>query len=99
MGKFVEWTGEFDYRDLLDKKDASKFRHMSFGAELTFFNFINLRAGFAHGYYSGGVGVGTRKAGFDFGYYTDELNDRLRSKPEVRYIMQYRWGFNTGPNN
>lgn len=91
-GRGIEWRNEFDYRDLINKSHGSQMQHASIGSEFLLFNLISLRAGIAHGYLSGGFGIGSHKSSLDFAAYTDELDDRLRSREDHRFVLQYRWG-------
>lgn len=93
LGKYIEWKTEGDYRDVINKKNGSFMRHFSLGTEFSLANFIFLRGGYAHGYLSGGLALGTKKASIELSMYSDEFDDRLRSRPDNRFLLQYRWGF------
>ena len=93
MGRRIEFKPEFDFRDVTNRTKTGLLQRMSFGGELIFFDSLKFRAGVAHGYLSVGAGVQMSKGSVDFAAYGDELDNRLRSNKEQRYVLQYTWSF------
>jgi len=89
MGKRVEFKFEANYRDLVNKMDGGRFRHVFVGGEMTLMDLIHIRSGLAHGYLTYGLGITTKKTNLEFAVYSEELDDRLRAAPDKRYVLQY----------
>ncbi|MBI2607032.1 MAG: hypothetical protein HYW49_13240 [Deltaproteobacteria bacterium] len=85
----IETRWEVDYRDVLNRNQGNRMRHIFAGTEMDMFNFLHFRAGYMHGWPAAGLGVGTAKANINFAWYSDEVEDRLRAFRDTRYVLQY----------
>lgn len=83
---------EINYRDTVNKLLGSNARHIFAGTEWVLYDMFKLRAGMAHGYLSGGFGVGTDKTSLEVAIYSDEIGDRYRTTKDTRFLLQYSFG-------
>lgn len=89
----IETKFEVDYRDMLNKNVGSRMQRIFTGAELSMFHFIQLRAGYMHGYPTAGFGIGNQKASVNLSWYSDEREDRLRAFRDQKFVLQYTRSF------
>jgi hypothetical protein len=91
LARRFEMKVEGDYRDVENKLEGGRFRHVFAGAEFLIYDILRLRAGIQHGYPTFGMSLVTRRASLDLAMYSEELNDRLRGEQDTRYVLQYTW--------
>lgn len=91
FGRSVHLRLEADHRDVTNSMKLGHMRSLFMGAELRFFGVLNLRGGYAQGYPSAGFGLAFKKLRIDFGWYSEEMAEGLRSDRNQRYVMQIAW--------
>ncbi len=89
----IESKFELDYRDVTNKNQGSRMQHIFAGAELSLFHFIQLRAGYMHGYPTAGFGMGNQRGSINLTWYSDEMEDRLRAFRDQKFVIQYTRSF------
>lgn len=89
LGKSIETKFEADYRDTTRKLGGSPMQHVFAGGEIDFFNLFQLRGGYMNAYPTAGFGLGTKNAGINISWYSDNFEDGLRAAREQRYVVQF----------
>lgn len=82
-----------DYRDALGRTIENPRKKLHLGAELTVLNMIGMTGGLNQGYPTAGLYLDLYVLRFDFGFYSEELGDRVGTRPDTRYFMRIKAGF------
>lgn len=82
-----------DYRDALGAVESNPRKRIHLGGELTVRDFIGFTLGLNQGYPGGGVYMDLYVVRLDFGVYTEEIGERVGSRPDTRYVMRIKAGF------
>ncbi|MGE4232782.1 MAG: hypothetical protein AB7F43_05570 [Bacteriovoracia bacterium] len=92
IGGRIEIKLEADWKDFYNSIGGSRINHLFGGGEIIFWDLINFRGGYSNGYPTYGFGITTRAGSLNLAIYTDELDDRPRTQPDTRYVLQYQFG-------
>jgi hypothetical protein len=86
IGKSTTGHIAIDYRDVLGTYSMKAARKVNFGTELNFAKIFSIRLGVSRGYFTGGLGVNSRRALFEVGTYSEEMNPTSFRLTEDRRI-------------
>jgi hypothetical protein len=94
LGRRIELKIEGDYRDALLTMPGSKPMDRLFaGMDLAFFDVFRLRAGWMNRYPTGGIGIYAPKGTLDVAWYSDRIDDGIKSHRDMRFALQYTFNF------
>ncbi len=95
----IESKFELDYRDVTNRNKGSRMQRVFSGVEFSLFHYIQLRAGYMHGYPTAGFGIGNQRGSVNISWYSDEMEERLRSFRDQKFVLQYTRSFLGGGTN
>ena len=79
------------WRDITDSAGVPFIGHLAFGAEFLIKDTVFIRAGFASGYPSAGLGIKTKRSEFNFAWYSEEIGGGYLSQRDIRWMFQYQF--------
>jgi hypothetical protein len=86
VGQRSTFTFAADYRDILNANGVNDKRRLNLGIEFDFSKTFFLRFGYGRGYWTAGVGLGSRFGSLDLGTYSEELDRTSFNGTEDRRI-------------
>ena len=89
LGSGVTLNLVVEDRDATNRTGVSFMGHFGLGAEIGFHDRVFLRAGWAGGYISGGLGLKRPGAEMSLTYYSEEIGPGYLAKSDPRYLLQY----------
>lgn len=91
--KFSKFKLLADYRDAAGAVIKNPFKRVHLGGELSVLNMIGVTGGLNQGYPTAGLYFDFYIIRFDFGYYTEEMGERVGTRPDTRYFVRIKAGF------
>jgi hypothetical protein len=82
-----------DVRDVLGRVETNDRKKLHLGAELTVLNAVGVTGGLNQGYPTGGVYFDLYVLRLDLGMYTEEMGDRVGTRPDTRFFFRLKAGF------
>ncbi len=82
-----------DYRDITGAVIKNPYKRFHMGGELSVLSMIGIMGGINQGYPTAGLYFDFYILRFDFGYYTEEMGDRIGTRPDTRYFVRLEAGF------
>jgi hypothetical protein len=82
-----------DYHDALGAVIKNPYKRLHLGGELTVLNMVGITGGLNQGYPTAGFYFDLYVLRMDFGYYTQELGERVGTRPDTRYFFRLTAGF------
>jgi hypothetical protein len=82
-----------DYRDVTGHVTTNPRKRTHVGAELGVLGAVGVTAGLNQGYPTAGLYVDLYVVRFDVGAYTEEVGDRVGTRPDTRYFFRLSAGF------
>lgn len=82
-----------DVRDLSGRVITNSRKKIHLGTELEVMGMAGVTGGLYQGYPTAGLYADLYVLRLDFGTYTQEISDRVGSRPDTRYYMRLRAGF------
>jgi hypothetical protein len=74
LGQKSTFTFAADYRDILNVHGINDKRRLNLGFEIDYQRVLFFRAGYGRGYWTAGLGIGSRFGSLDLGTYSEELS-------------------------
>jgi hypothetical protein len=74
LGQKSTFTFAADFRDIMNAHGISDKRRLNLGFEIDYQRVLFFRAGFGRGYWTAGMGIGSRYGSLDLGTYSEELD-------------------------
>lgn len=82
-----------DYRDVLGRTITNPRKRIHLGGELAVLGMLGMTGGINQGYPTAGLFLDVYFMRLDFGFYTEELGDRVGTRPDTRYFARIKAGF------
>jgi hypothetical protein len=90
LGNSLETKWAIDYRDITSTRGhGNRIEHIMTGMELSMNRLIHIRAGLFNAYPTAGFAIGNNINSLNFVWYSDNVEDRLRSFREQRFGFQF----------
>jgi hypothetical protein len=83
----------FDYRDIAGAVTTNERKKVHAGAELAVRDVIGITGGINQGYATGGFYIDLYVLRLDLGMYTQEVGERVGTRPDTRYFVRLKAGF------
>lgn len=82
-----------DYRDATGAVIKNPFKRVHLGSELSVLDMIGVTGGLNQGYPTAGLYFNLYIVRLDLGYYTEEMGERIGTRPDTRYFLRIKAGF------
>jgi len=82
-----------DYRDIQGAVITNPRKRVHVGAELSVLDAVGITGGLHQGYATGGFYISLYVLRLDAGFYTEEVGERVGTRPDTRYFVRLKAGF------
>lgn len=82
-----------DYRDIASRTITNPRKKVHLGGELSVLDMIGMTGGLNQGYPTAGLYLDVYLLRIDLGFYTEEVGERVGTRPDTRYFLRLKLGF------